>query len=172
MSRVLVSYGTKHGATAEIAEHIGATLRKEGHEVVVSRAREAPDPAAFDAVVLGSAVYMGRWRSDALALLKRLGRQDGGLPVWLFSSGPGADDRPDSGSRWMHPTKVRKAGERIGARDQVVFGGRVPPEPSNFMERSMLRKTPEDKRDARDFEAIAAWARGIADELRAGASPR
>jgi menaquinone-dependent protoporphyrinogen oxidase len=170
MSHVLISYGTKHGATAEIAERIGAVLREEGHDAVVAPAGEPPDPAAFDAVVLGSAVYMGRWRRDAQALLKRLGRRNGGLPLWLFSSGPGADDTPDPASRWMHPTKVRKAGERLGARDQVVFGGRIPPEPGNFMERSMLKKTPEDKRDARDFEAIAAWARRIAEELRRGAS--
>ena len=170
MSHVLVSYGTKHGATTEIAERIGATLREQGHDALVAPAGEAPEPAAFDAVVLGSAVYMGRWRRDARALLKRLSRQDRGLPIWLFSSGPGADDTPDPGSRWMHPTKVRKAGERLGARDQVVFGGRIPPEPTNFMERSMLKNTPEDKRDARDFEAISAWARGIAEELRRGAS--
>jgi len=132
----------------------------------VSAAGHAADPTGFEVVVLGSAVYMGRWRSDARALLNRLQRQNGGHPVWLFSSGPGADDTPDPGSKWMHPTKVRKAAERLGARDQTVFGGRVPPEPGNFMERAMLRDTPEAKRDARDFEAIAAWARGIAEELR------
>ena len=32
MSRVLVAHGTKHGATAEIAERIGTTLRDAGHE--------------------------------------------------------------------------------------------------------------------------------------------
>lgn len=40
------------------------------------------------------------------------------------------------------------------------------PEPGNFVERAMLRKTPEDKRDARDFDAVAAWARSIASWLR------
>jgi menaquinone-dependent protoporphyrinogen oxidase len=169
MSRVLVAYGTKHGATAEIAEHIGAILREEGHEAVVSAARDVTDPAAFDAVVLGSAVYMGRWRRDARALLKRVGLGDGVRRLWLFSSGPGADDKPNPADRWMHPRKIREAGERLGARDQVVFGGRVPPDPGNFMERSMLKRTPEDKRDARDFDAIADWARGIAAALRARA---
>jgi menaquinone-dependent protoporphyrinogen oxidase len=166
MSRVLVAYGSKHGATAEIAEHIGTILREEGHDAVVAPAGTSPDPAAFDAVVLGSAVYAARWRRDARAFLERLGPQNGGFPVWLFSSGPGADDTPDPANKWMHPAKVRAAGERLGARDQVVFGGRVPPEPGNFVERAMLKKTPEDKRDARDFGAVAAWARSIASELR------
>jgi hypothetical protein len=46
---------------------------------------------------------------------------------------------------------------------------RVPPKPGNFMERSTLKNTPEEKRDARDFEAIAAWAHRVGQEL--GASP-
>ena len=52
------------------------------------------------------------------------------------------------------------------AREQVLFGGRLSPGPGNFVERAMLRKTPEDKRDARDFDAVAAWARSIASWLR------
>ena len=162
MSRVLVAYGTKHGSTAEIAERIGETLRSSGHEADVVRARSVGDPEAYDAVVLGSAVYAGRWRRDARGLLRRL---KGGRPLWLFSSGPGADDEPDPSNKWQHPKRVRAAGERLGARDQVVFGGRVPPDPGNFMERAMLKKTPEDKRDARDFEAIESWARGIAGRV-------
>jgi menaquinone-dependent protoporphyrinogen oxidase len=35
--RVLVAYGTRHGATAEIAEAIGKTLRTAGLEVDVER---------------------------------------------------------------------------------------------------------------------------------------
>ena len=164
MSRVLVAHGTKHGATAEIAERIGTTLRDAGHEADVVPAGDVRDLEGYDAVVLGSAVYIGRWRADARRLLRRLRGRLGERPLWLFSSGPGADDEPDPGSRWQHP--ARAAGERLGARDQVVFGGRVPPDPGNFMERGMLKNTPEDKRDARDFDAIGAWAAGIAEQLR------
>jgi hypothetical protein len=53
----------------------------------------------------------------------------------------------------------------LHARDQVVFKGRVPPDPENFMGRTMLKRTPEDERECRDFAAIAAWAREIAEEL-------
>lgn len=129
--------------------------------VDVTAAADVRGLHGYDAVVLGSAVYMGRWRKDAKRLLKRLGKENDGRPVWLFSSGPGADDEPDPTNKWQHPRKVREAGERLGARDQAVFGGRVPPDPANFMERRMLRDTPEDKRDARNFEAIGAWAHEV-----------
>jgi menaquinone-dependent protoporphyrinogen oxidase len=161
MSRVLVAYGTKHGATAEIAESIGDVLRAGGHEADVEPAGSVGDLSGYDAVVLGSAVYAGRWRREARRLLARLGKESNGRAIWLFSSGPAAGDPPDPGNKWHHPTRVRVAGERLGARDQAVFGGRVPPDPGNFMERAMLKKTPEDQRDARDFAAIASWAHEI-----------
>ena len=167
MSRVLVAYGSKHGSTAEIAERIGDALRAGGHQVEVESAGAVGEIEPYDAVVLGSAVYGGRWRRDARGLLRRLRAGSGERALWLFSSGPTGDDEPDPSNRWHLPTKVRKAGESLGARDQVVFGGRVPPEPGNFMERSMLKNTPEEQRDCRDFEAIAAWAQGISRELGA-----
>jgi menaquinone-dependent protoporphyrinogen oxidase len=165
MSRVLVAYGSKHGATGEIAERIGETLRSSGHEVDVRPAGEVRDVDSYDAFVVGSAVYIKRWRRDARRLLRRLTGKLAGRPLWLFSSGPVGDDQPDASDKWQHPAKVRKAGERLGARDQVVFGGRLPPQATNFMERAMLKNTPEDKRDARDFEAVVRWARQIGSQL-------
>ena len=64
-TRVLVAYGTKYGATAGIAEKIGQVLREAGLTVDVTPAGQAGDPAVYQAVVLGSAVYIGRWRKDA-----------------------------------------------------------------------------------------------------------
>ena len=165
MSRVLVAYGSKRGATAEIAEVIGEALRAGGHEADVKRAAEVRDVEPYDAVVLGSAVYTGRWRRDARRLLSHLGSGLGDRPLWMFCSGPYGGDEPDPSNKWHYPPKVRAAGQQLGARDQVVFGGRVPLEPRNFMERATVKNTPEDERDARDFEAIAAWARGIAAQL-------
>lgn len=165
VSRVLVAYGSKHGATAEIAEHIRDALRGEGHEADSIAAGDVTDLDAYDAVIVGSAVYQGRWRPEARKLLKRLRRSLDGRALWLFSSGPLADTELDPTDRWQFPKGARKAGERLGARDLVVFAGRVPPDPGNFMERAMLKSTAEEDRDARDFEAIAKWATGVAAEL-------
>lgn len=50
---------------------------------------------------------------------------------------------------------------------------RLPPEPGNLIERSMLKNAPEEQRDRRDFEAIVAWSQGIARELgRLGYEPK
>lgn len=168
ISRVIVAYGSKHGATAEIAAAIGEVLRSSGHRVDVNAAADLTEIEPYDAVVLGSAVYMGRWRRDARALLRRLRRTLGERPLWVFSSGPLGADEPDPSDRWQYPMKIRTAVEQLGAREAVVFGGRAPLEPRGFMERSFVKNTPEEERDARDFEAIRAWASGIASELGDG----
>ncbi|HSJ53229.1 MAG TPA: flavodoxin domain-containing protein, partial [Anaerolineae bacterium] len=51
-SRVLVAYGTKYGATAEIAERIGQVLRQAGLTVDVVAADRAGDVSSYRAVVL------------------------------------------------------------------------------------------------------------------------
>lgn len=165
MSRVLIAYGSKHGATAEIAEHIRETLRAEGQRAESSAAADVNDLSPYDAVILGSAVYQGRWRPEARKLLRRLRRDLDGRALWLFSSGPVGDTEIDPADRWQYPKGIRKAGQRLGARDQTVFAGRLPPDPTNFMERAMLKNTAEEDRDARDFDAVAAWAVEIAAEL-------
>ena len=91
MPRILVAYGTKYGATAEIAERIGAALRDAGADAEVRRAREVRSLDGYDAVVLGSAVYMARWRRDALRLLRRL-RSDLGARDHAGFGGRVADD--------------------------------------------------------------------------------
>lgn len=163
--RILVSYGSKHGATAEIADAVAATLREAGLPVDVRAAGQVDSVAPYRAVILGSAVYAGRWRRDALRLLRR--PELGQLDVWLFSSGPVGEDQgdPEQRERWTKPPKVEELGKRIGAHEHVGFGGMVA-EDAGFMRKRMARQTPAELRDRRDWTQIEAWARGIADTLK------
>lgn len=68
--RVLVAFASKHGATSEIAEAIAAALKERGVEADVKSIDAVTDPEAFDAVILGSAVYMGHWLDSAQAFAK------------------------------------------------------------------------------------------------------
>jgi len=56
--KVLVSAASKYGATSEIAQAIANVLAEKGLEVTVIPPAEAGAIEQFDAVVLGSAVYM------------------------------------------------------------------------------------------------------------------
>ena len=166
--RVLIAYGSSHGSTAEIAEAIADELRGEGVEADCLDAGDAKSVDGYDAVVLGSAVYMKRWRREARHFLKKHARELEQLPFWIFSSGPvGEIEKRDPA--WEEPAKVIALAEKLGVREHVVFGGRVPDDPTNFVQRAMARDTPEELRDLRDWTEIRAWADRIASDLRSSA---
>lgn len=161
---VLVAYASKRGSTAEIAETVAATLRRAGLEVDLKSVEEVGDLDRYGAVVLGSAVYMKRWRGDARHFLKKHRRALRQVPFWVFSSGPVGDpanDNPD----WMEPPNLVEKVEEMGARGHVVFGGSLPLQPRGMMERAMVEGTPKQHRDRRDWSEIREWAGQVASEL-------
>ncbi len=170
--RVLVVYGTKYGSTAAIAETIGGELEKAGLVVNVRPASQADAPMAYDAVVIGSAVYAGRWRKDAARYLQAHEEVLATRPVWLFNSGPlGKGDAAELAGPVGVPSEVRAVAERIRARDVAVFHGAIDATKLNPLERLMLRMVKSPCGDFRDWEAITAWARGIAATLTAETAP-
>ena len=165
--KVLVAYGTKYGATAEIAEKIGGVLRQAGLPTDVLSADRVGDLGAYKAVVLGSAVYIGQWRKEAVKFLRANEQALAGKPVWLFSSGPsGEGDPAELLQGWRFPGKLQPIADRIQPRDIAVFQGAVDADKLNFIERWMLKNVKSPIGDFRDWDAITSWAAGIAEELK------
>jgi menaquinone-dependent protoporphyrinogen oxidase len=162
MARVLVAYGTKMGGTAGIAERIAQVLAERGHEAVLTP--PAKLSGRFDAAVVGSALYAGRWRSGPVKALRRLARQHPPPPTWLFHSGPLAGDADEPQEL---PKGVASLAARLGARDVVTFGGRLDEEhASGWIARAMIRNGKGG--DWRDLDGVAAWAHAVADEIAGG----
>jgi menaquinone-dependent protoporphyrinogen oxidase len=168
-TRVLVAYATKYGATAGIAEKIGQILREAGLAVDVKRVDQAGDPVDYQAVVLGSAVYIGRWRKEAVKYLKANEKALAQRPVWIFNSGPlGEGNAAEQAGDLGFPKALRTIAERIKVRDIAVFFGAVDLDKLNPLERWMFKNVKSPIGDFRDWDAIAAWAAGIATALTEG----
>lgn len=132
--KVLVTAASKHGGTGEIADWIGATLTECGLEVVVRAPEEVSTLDGVDAVVLGSAVYVGNWLAPATHLAERLGPEFRARPTFLFSSGHVGDPpKPDS-----DPVDVATIRQTTGAEDHFVFGGRIARDRMGFAERAVI----------------------------------
>jgi menaquinone-dependent protoporphyrinogen oxidase len=166
--KVLVAYASKHGSTAALAEAVAKGLEERGLDVDLVEAGRVRSVEPYRGVVVGSAVYMGRWRPEAKRLLSRHRRALAERDLWLFSSGPVGDQPVDLADpktdRWLRPTKVKALGEALGAHDHVVFGGSVA-EDGGFMRRKMAQGTPPEHRDLRDWDAVRAWSGRVADVL-------
>ncbi|MFL6138715.1 MAG: flavodoxin domain-containing protein [Frankiaceae bacterium] len=172
--RILVAVASRHGATAEMAEWIGATLREvlagsvDPPTVDVRTVADVPDVDGYDAVVVGSAVYMGQWLDDARRFIGQHADALAARPVWLFSSGPVGD--PPMPAESPETTSAMVA--RIAPRGHRFFAGRVEPAELGRMERMALRVVKAPAGDYRDPDAVRAWAAEIAAALLACARAR
>ena len=159
--RVLVTAASKYGATAEIAEAIGAVLQEAGHDVDVLPIERVESVGAYGAAVIGSAVYAGHWLDPARELVTRSAERLRAIPVWLFSSGPiGDPPKPDD-----EPVDVAKLKEATGALAHRVFAGKLERKRLHLAERAIVRALRVSEGDFRDWNEIRSWARAIAGEL-------
>jgi len=165
--QVLVAYATKYGATAEIAERIGQVLREAGLRADVLSADRVSDLTPYQAVVLGSAVYAGRWRKEAAAFLAANENRLAERPVWLFSSGPtGEGDALQLLKGWRLPEAQQAIADRIQPRDIAVFHGLMDMKKLNLAEKLILKAIKAPVGDFRDWDAITSWTAAIADALK------
>jgi menaquinone-dependent protoporphyrinogen oxidase len=161
--KVLVSAASRHGSTAEIAQAIARQLIESGLEVAIIPPDEMTDLAGYDAVVLGSAVYLSRWLPAAREMVDRLAEQLTTRPVWLFSSGPiGDTPKPD-----QDHVDVARMVAATGARGHRTFAGRLVHADLRPTERAVIALLRVPDRDDRDWDEITSWSRLIARELLA-----
>ena len=166
-NRVLVAYATKYGATAEIAEKIGQVLLQAGFQTDVLPTDSVSDLAPYQAIVLGSAVYVGLWRKEAVAFLEANEMAMAKMPVWFFSSGPtGEGDPAQLMQGWRFPEAQQPIADRIQPRDTAFFHGFLDMKKVNLAEKLVIKGLKAPVGDFRDWDAITSWAAAIANALK------
>ncbi|WP_427891994.1 flavodoxin domain-containing protein [Kribbella sp. GL6] len=161
--KVLVAYASKMGATAGIAQAIGDELRAHGHDVDVLDVARVQDITPYDAVVLGSAIYLRRWRREAVHFLRHHVDELRQRQVWLFHSGPVG---PDKDQDQAMPPAVRHLAHQIGATPAVTFAGRLEQDTATgFLARRLA--TGSLAGDARDWDKIRRWSADISAAIEA-----
>lgn len=166
--RILIATASRHGSTRELGRWLGTSItdRVAGDDtsVEVRDAADVDSIAEYDAVIIGSAVYMGRWLREARSLVVREQTELETRPVWLFSSGPIGENASETAS-----SKWDKAPWAIGHR---AFGGKLDRSTLSRFERLVVRIIRADDGDDRSRDDIDAWADTICTSLKAGSEHR
>ena len=163
--RVLVTAASRHDATREIAEAIADGLADRGVPAEAVPMDSVASVDGFDAVVVGSAIYMGRWLKTAREFISQHSAELSSVPVWLFSSGPLGP--PDHLIPADEPADTEQLTGLVGARGHRVFAGRLERASLGFAERAAAKAVHAPEGDCRDWDAIDAFAGEIAAELTA-----
>ena len=159
--KVLISVASKHGATGEIGDILASVLLAAGIEVEERRPQDVDSIDPYDAVILGSAVYAGRWMQPARAFGERFANDLSTRSVWLFSSGPLGDP----------PMPVAESpdglalSEQLGTRQHMTLTGRLERAELGYLERAVTKAVRAPDGDFRDWVGIRSWAGEIAASL-------
>ncbi len=166
--KLLVTYASKYGATREIAQKMGEILRDTGVQTDVLPIYKVSALAPYQAVVLGSAVYVGMWQKEAGEFLKENEKALADRMVWLFSSGPTGDGDPITLLEgWWLPDELKPVAERIHPRDITVFGGFIDPQKVNFIEKAAVKNLVKKPfGDFRDWDNIIKWTTRMAETFK------
>jgi menaquinone-dependent protoporphyrinogen oxidase len=155
---ILVAYASKHGGTAGIARRIAERLTERGHDAQVHPVSEIGSLDGFEAAILGSAVYAGSWRKEAVRFVERHRRELARIPVWLFSSGPLGDDAVGEDEQ---PRQLGELSQAISPRGHRTFAGALDVSTLSFGERMIVKTVNAPEGDFRDWDEVDAWADGI-----------
>jgi menaquinone-dependent protoporphyrinogen oxidase len=168
MSKALVVYGSGTGCTAGIAERIGKRLADSGVAVEVVPAKDAPDPAGYDAVLVGSGIRAGSWHQPVKDWVAKNAAALKGSKVAFFTACLTLGQDPTKTDEVRAYTDALIAETGVTPVEIGLFAGSNEPKRFSFIERAILKMMKAPEGDFRDWKAIEAWAGEVAPRLGLG----
>ena len=158
--RVLVTYATKAGSTVAVADAIGAVLAARSFEVTVKPVKDKPSLDVYQAVVIGSAIRMGRWLPEAVAFARDNQARLSQLPTAIFTVHMlnTGDDAASRAARQAYTAPVRKF---LTPQAEAFFTGKLETARLGFLDRMLAKAAHAGEGDQRDWGQVRGWAETI-----------
>ncbi len=160
MANVLIVYASRYGQTEKIAHRIAQRLEAKGQTVTLESSKRRPstlNPSAYDAVIIGTPLYMQRFPPHLRAWTYRWRNALRGKLAALFTvSGAAASPEPD-GVAAAAAIADRFANRLQLVPDQIAhFAGAIPYTRYDRLTRRFMKwiagRSGGDTDTSRDFE--------------------
>lgn len=159
--KVLVTYASKYGSTGGVADAIGKELCSKDVAADVVLIENAGNVGSYQGVVIGSAIYRGKWMSEAADFVKKNRDILSSVPVAYFLvcmtlSQPTEKKRAEVLS-YMDP--ILKAVPEIRPVGIGTFAGALDYNNLSWVTKKIMNSKGSPEGDFRDWNAIRAWTR-------------
>lgn len=164
--KILVTYASRAGTTAEVAEAIGRALTEGGAQVEILPMQAVKDLAPYDAVVAGSAIRAARWLPEAIQFIRAHQSTLRHKPFAMYTvcitlAMPGSEQYRSAVSGWTAPVRAI-----VQPLSEGLFAGKLDFSKLPFnWETLKLRATVAmgifPRGDHRDWNAVRAWAESL-----------
>jgi menaquinone-dependent protoporphyrinogen oxidase len=158
--RILVAYASKCGSTGEVAEAIGEALCNGGAAVDVQRVKNVSDVSPYRAVVVGSAIRMGRWLPEAVKFVEMHRDALSQVPVAYFAVCMTLQEDTEENRReaaaYLDPVR-----EMVQPVDAGLFAGAMDYGKLSLPFRWIIQAMKVPEGDFRDWDSIRAWGTNL-----------
>jgi len=169
-NRILVTYASRAGSTAGVAEAIGQTLVEKGMQVDVLPMTEVKDLSPYQAVIAGSAIRGQKWLPEAMQFVNDHRSELSHKPFAAFMvcitlSMTNAGQYLEGLKSWMSPLcdLVRPVSEGYFAG--ALDFSKLPFSLNVLAMRLVVLIGIWKQGDHRDWSAIQAWAESLPSRL-------
>lgn len=167
---ILVTYATRAGSTAGVAEAIGKTLAEYGAQVEVRPMQDVTDLTPYWAVVAGSAIQGKRWLPEAMQFMHTHRAALAQKPFAAFlvcMTMAMKNETYHQGVReWLAPVRALATPMHEGYFAGALDLRKVPSLRKRLMFRLSILLGVWSEGDHRDWDAIRAWATTLAERLK------
>jgi menaquinone-dependent protoporphyrinogen oxidase len=161
MKHILICYATRYGSTAGIAAIIADELRHAGCEVTLSPVSDVNAPGGYDAVVIGSPLYMGKWLVEAREFVSRFRNPLQSRPVAVFSAGFTLRERTKDHLSAVDEALRSSVNLFISPVSTGYFAGSLDTDRLSAADREIITLTGAMPGDFREPDEIKKWARTL-----------
>jgi len=162
--KILVAYASRAGSTGEVAEAIGKVLCEGGAAGDVRLAKDVTDLSPYRAVVVGSAIRVGKWLPEAVEFVETHREALGRMPLAYFAVCLTLKEDTEENRREVS-AYLDPVCEMVQPVDVGLFAGGMDYSKLPFILRVMMKAMKSPKGDFRNWEAIRAWAGQVRDRL-------
>jgi menaquinone-dependent protoporphyrinogen oxidase len=168
--KILVTYASRAGSTAGVAEAIGKTLSEDGTQVDVLPMNEVKDLSPYQAVVAGSAIRGSKWLPEAMDFIQAhraelVTKRFAEFTVCITLAMSNSEQYRQAVSKWVEPVRAQVKPLSEGLFAGMLDFNKLPFNWDTLMLRLTVALGIFPRGDHRDWNAIRAWAESLKPRL-------